>query len=382
MGPLLLLVVVAVTAAAAPSELHHRQRRIAVIGGGISGTFVTKYLAEYDNNAIKNSCLIDEIVVFDVSLPPPGLFDSEDNNNSNVEFDENTYIPSSSSDPRPPNWQGSRVSSITLNDGNVVELGGSIIYNGNKLVGNMMDGDPTFLQRIPPMDGDSNDDDDNNDNSPRGFGIYHGNQTWLINTARLHTMLLVPSFVNSILESFTVLWRYGYDLLRMKRAVTQATQKFDMIYVALNDTEHDSTYFNSPMDIWRMMGLDVLITVSYHDLLDGLGLYRDSTLELISNNHTAINGGSTNGSPSSTSSNNMNHYWDWRKWIPGMGCLRSELLSGVSINTYNQGKYYYGRHSNFQQTSIVFVNRNCFICWPRFESNEWFGRSSLLCTGG
>jgi hypothetical protein len=71
--------------------------------------------------------------------------------------------------------------------------------------------------------------------------------------------------------------------------------------------------------------------------LDRLGLYSDLALELVSNNADAIaDGSTTTGSSSSSPSNTINNNWDWRKWIPGMGCLRSELLSGVTLNTYNQ----------------------------------------------
>ena len=57
---------------------NSKRYRIAVIGGGISGSFVTKYISEYDvahatttvNGKQREKCLVDEIDVFDVSPPP------------------------------------------------------------------------------------------------------------------------------------------------------------------------------------------------------------------------------------------------------------------------------------------------------------------------
>ena len=134
--------------------------KVAIIGGGISGTFTAKYLAEYDVNHQSSSngsgrdCLLDEIVVYDVSPPPTGFTNDEDNDDrSTTDSNEDTEEPTTkklqlSSEPRPSNYQGSRVSSIKLQDGSVVELGASIIYNGNKLVVDMIDNDPDRLKRI------------------------------------------------------------------------------------------------------------------------------------------------------------------------------------------------------------------------------------------
>ena len=121
--------------------LHHPSNayKIAIIGGGISGTFSAKYLAEYDVNhrstpGDTRDCLLDEIDVYDVSPPPFADTHAEKISEDGVQMQ------SSSADPRPTNYQGSRVSSITLQDGSVVELGASIIYEGNRLVIDMMNG--------------------------------------------------------------------------------------------------------------------------------------------------------------------------------------------------------------------------------------------------
>ena len=72
------------------------------------------------------------------------------------------------------------------------------------------------------------------------------------------------------------------------------------------------------------MGLGRLATVSFNDFLDGLGLYRDANLEL------------KKKEDSSDSNRKEESWFDWRRYIPGMGCMRSELVTGMTINTYNQ----------------------------------------------
>ena len=293
-------------AAVASTETRYR---IAIIGGGIGGTFTSKYLADYDvnhRNDKRTNCLVDEIVVFDVS-PTPGEY------NSNA-----------SSDPRPPHWQGSRISSLTLQDGSVVELGASILYNGNQLVVDMMNDDPDYLIRGNPM-GLSNKASENDVTKsvhgapmkqPTGFGIYHGNQEWLLKPV---SFISYPSLLQPILKPLYFLWRYNFDYFRLQRAVKQAIHAFDVIYALLNNTEREVTYFANPMDMWDAIGLKSLTRVSFHEFLDELGLSRDRRLELPNNGE-----------------NKGRSWWDWRSWLPGMGCLRSELVTAMTINTYNQ----------------------------------------------
>lgn len=193
--------------------------KIAIIGGGISGTFVAKYLAEYNGRGEEGGCLLEKIVVYDVSPPPSSSLNGTDVGISNVK---------SSSDPRLPNsndWQGSRVSSLTLKDGSVIELGASIIYNGNKLVVEMMEGDPDHLKRGETLGITKNDTvkDKNerrkNIKRPNGFGIYHGQREWLVKPSRLLSHPKYPSFLKSILNSIFFIWRYNIDLLRLHFAV-------------------------------------------------------------------------------------------------------------------------------------------------------------------
>ena len=130
-----------------------------------------------------------------------------------------------------------------------------------------------------------------------------------------------------ILQSAYLLWRYSLDLLRVRWAVGRAVASFDAIYAALDDTDRAATYFDGPEDVWDAVGLGGLARVSYHDLLDGLGLRRDASLELSP-------GG--DGADADAGRWRGRWRWDWRRRVPGMGCLRSELLTGITLNTYNQ----------------------------------------------
>ena len=291
--------------------------RIAVIGGGVSGSFVTKYLSDYDvHGAVdgkeRERCLVDEIVVYDVSPPPPGFSDDEQSIHSD---NNNNDVLKSSSDPRPENWQGSRVSAITIKD-TVIELGASIVYDGNQLVVEMMNGDPDNLVKDDPMGTSKKEEEEAiYIGEPYGFGIYHGNKEWLLKT---NSFAKYPSFLRKMLIPITFLWRYNFDYFRLQHAVKRAVHAFDIVYGLLNDTKHELTYFDSPMELWGAIGLRTAAAVSFHDLLDGLGLYRDERLEMQQEETTE-----------------SKSWWNWRQWLPGMGCMRSELVTAMTINTYN-----------------------------------------------
>jgi len=295
--------------------------RIAIIGGGISGTFTAKYLAEYDVGTSRD-CSLDEIVVYDVSPPPPPR-------DEQAQTDGDTGTIQSSSDPRPKHWQGSRVSSITLSDGSTIELGASIIYSGNQLVVDMIQGDKEYLVKGKPMSTGKTQSKDTSANNkqeammaqePSGFGIYHGNQEWLLKPSPFSSY---PLFLQSILKPLYFIWRYNIDLFRLRQAVQRAIHAFDIVYELLNDTSSEVTYFESPMEMWEAIGLRSAAGITFHDFLDGLGLSRDRSLELGSDDvHDVVETGWWN--------------FNWRKWIPGMGCLRSEVVTAMAINTYNQ----------------------------------------------
>ena len=66
-------------------------KRVAIIGGGVSGTFAAKYLADYDED-----CDVESITIFD---PMP------------------IGEPVKVNQQQGEDWQGSRVASLQLDDG-------------------------------------------------------------------------------------------------------------------------------------------------------------------------------------------------------------------------------------------------------------------------
>jgi len=82
-------------------------------------------------------------------------------------------------------------------------------------------------------------------------------------------------------------------------------ESFDLIYELL-DSDAPATFAMENADaIWEAVGLRKLSLVSYDEFLDAIGVCRDELP------------------------------W-WRSMLPFQGCIRSELLSAVTINTYNQ----------------------------------------------
>ena len=281
-------------------------RKVGIVGGGVSGTFAARYLADYDVDGGRGGggegrgCKLDEIVVFDVSPPPGAAADGDD-----AAADPARGRPtSSSSDPRPPARQGSRVASAALGDGSTVELGASIIYGGNRLVVEMMAADPEHLVKGEPMNQGKrepeDEEDDEEEEEPDGVGIYDGEGRWALNTAGLFPYL--PPSLRKVAVGLYMAWRYNLDYLRLRRAVSGAVASFESIYLLLNDTSSDVGYFSSPADMWEASGLDGPSRVSYGELLDALGVSRCD---------------------------------GWFR-LPGSGCLRDELLAATTINTYNQ----------------------------------------------
>lgn len=204
-----------------------RRKKIAVIGAGISGTFVTKYLAEYDEK-----CLIDSIVLFDPRNDESGL-------------------------------QGGRVRSLRRDDGSVVELGASIIYSGNILAKEVVDADPNLVDVPPHSSGlhkDGSDTTADKLNMAKGFGIWDGKE-----------FTLLTSTTADFLMKFKYLYRYNFDLIRLSRAVSKAANSFSLIYKLL-DSNKPSTYFSSADEIWNVCGLLDASRMSFDNLLDSLGV--------------------------------------------------------------------------------------------------------------
>mmetsp|Transcript_14751 Transcript_14751/g.21967 ORF Transcript_14751/g.21967 Transcript_14751/m.21967 type:complete len:606 (-) Transcript_14751:118-1935(-) len=243
--------------------------KIAIIGGGIAGSFTAKYLADYDTKSAAKGA-IDSIVVFD-PFPIEHQHTTEGQQNENL--------------------QGGRVSSLTLDDGTVVELGGATIHDADKLLIEMIEGDPNLVLEKSKF----------NECVPdKHFGIYDGDGSWsfLTNNAASSITSWFPTMI-----TLTLLWRYNIDFIRIWQASLRARESFHLVYKML-DTSHPASFFHSINELWDIVGLLKTTHVSYDDFLDAFGLEREVQ-------------------------------W-WRRFIPGQGCLREELLTAMNICYSNQ----------------------------------------------
>jgi prenylcysteine oxidase/farnesylcysteine lyase len=215
-------------------------KRIAIIGGGISGTFAAKYLSDYDDK-----CLLD-ITLF--SAPPP----VPSNDEIEQETDQNYH-------------QGSRVSSATLQDGTVVELGASIIFEGNKLVNEMIEGDPNLI-KVEPYSVGREISKGEKLKMKTGMGIYNGKEK----KNQSPWSLLVANMTSSQVEK-TMLWRYNLDLWRVDRATKRSLESFNLIYDIL-ESNHEKSFLDSPNDVWKAVGLSYAASISFDQYLDSIGV--------------------------------------------------------------------------------------------------------------
>ena len=207
-----------------------KKGRIAVIGGGIGGTFVSKYLVDYDT-----TCQIDSLTLFDPTFHPNAS-------------DDKRIISSEQSEGCQSTLQGGRVATKILDDGTVIELGASIIYSGNKLVSSMVDADAA-LSRISP--------------EYKGFGVWDG-KDYRINSEMKTARSL----------GLRMAYRYSTDIFRMNSAVGRAIKSFDQIYELL---ESQSSFFPSSADeIWDAVGLLSVARMNFDKYLDSIGVSKDN----------------------------------------------------------------------------------------------------------
>lgn len=210
-------------------------QKIAIIGGGITGTFTSKYLVDYDGH----ECKLDSITLFDPN--ELGMETSKAaSNNKDLKDDE--Y------------WQGSRVAAIKLQDGRVVEVGASVFHEANHLLKGMIEGDPNLEIGRPFTVGKEGD-------VPQiptraGLAIYDGDGSWTY-----------TSNSSSPWNKLQTLVRYNLDLFKVERATQKATAAFESLPALLNSTEPD-TFFESPDEIWNRIKLYKPVHVSFERLLD------------------------------------------------------------------------------------------------------------------
>ncbi|CAJ1947229.1 unnamed protein product [Cylindrotheca closterium] len=203
--------------------------RIGVIGGGISGTFVSKYLVDFLNNDDDCSSL-QELTIFDPN-PIGELTDKKASSNNDND------------------WQGSRVSSYRLDDGRIVELGASVLTDQFKLIlemakeANVTVGPPFFTGE--------------NETKRDGMAIYNGNGETMFNTA------------NSTISTMRAMaWRYNMDLLKLYRITSKMIERFDAMQDMLLETK--KYFFESPKEMWDEAHLGPFVDMSIADLCDYL----------------------------------------------------------------------------------------------------------------
>lgn len=243
--------------------LTSHAKKIAIVGGGISGTFAAKYLADYDQN-----CTLDSISIFD---PLP--------------IGEPTKVTQKGD----VDWQGSRVASLELEDGSVVELGASVAFDGFQLVMEMIRADDTIVIGEAHNAGPAR----VNDTTRGGIGIYNGNGVWS----------LLTTYTSTTFSSILLLWRYNVDFYKMYRASGTAQRGLQRIQKWLNST-YPTTFFESPDEMWEAGGLLKPAHLDFDTFLDAIGLPQELP-------------------------------W-WRRYLPYQGSLRAELLTAINLCNYNQ----------------------------------------------
>jgi Prenylcysteine lyase len=188
-------------------------KKIAVIGGGISGSFFTKYMVDHDPE-----CKLESITIFE-SFPLNGTIKKE-----------------SAADGR---YQHSRVASLELDD--VLDM----IRKGG-------------LELGPPYTTGRDDPDPELSN---GMGILTGNSTWALFSAGL----------SDTVQTLQLGLRYNRDLVTLTKICKQFLVKFAALPAMLSSTSPEY-FFDSPAEIWDALGVLYAVHRSFDQFLDALGL--------------------------------------------------------------------------------------------------------------
>lgn len=269
-----LLLCVTIILACLPSSAQ--SHKIAVIGGGISGTFTSKYLVDYD----AKGCQLESITIYD-----PNPIGEETPKNATLLLDDDS------------DWQGSRVAAMRLDDGRVLELGASVFHEANQLLKEMIHNDPSLEIGEPfnvgrdgpqPIGGTTT-----AARTRDGLGIYNGGGNWKFMSNKTAPW-----------NTFWTLMRYNMDLYRVDRWTTRAQDRFSTI-PGLLESNQANTFFESPDDMWEYVNLLNPVHASFDQLLDAIGVSK-------------------------------NNYW-LNKVLPYQGSVRAELLTAINLINYNQG---------------------------------------------
>ena len=285
----------------------NKKKKIAIIGGGISGTFLTKYLVDYDSNCTT----FDTITIFEPNLVT-GTIRKDHQNKSNhqssriASYEMEIDIDTSAAGTKKNNESATSVQKI------VIELGASILHKGFHLVMQMIHNDPNLRMGLPYTTG--NEDIDHQILDPSSMGIYNGNGSWPI--------LFTSSTIPQHLRKYYLLLRYHWDLITVSKLCQQVNKRYNIIPHLL-DVSNDY-FMDSPREIWtKALLYDTFVTKSFDSYLDTQGV---SSYSLTKTNMWKTVYRSLRNTISSV----------WYNWIPHQGSIRSELLAAINIVNYNQ----------------------------------------------
>jgi hypothetical protein len=212
-------------------------QRIAVIGGGISGTFVSKYLVDQDLN-----CSLEGLVIYD-PLPIGQLFVV-------------TQEPAKINDA----WQSSRVATVEV-DGQIVELGqeSSLVPSEFLLVREMATTGGLLLQQAPRQ----------------SISLYNGNGDWV-----MHTQAPSDDNDDAINANYwNLLWRYNTDYYKISRVTKRVTDGMHKLHDMLQDNQH--YFFDSPEQMYQAVRLWPMVMHSLDNVADALGVTKDDNNDLL-----------------------------------------------------------------------------------------------------
>lgn len=283
--------------------------RIAIIGGGLTGTFVAKYLTD-----LEKDCSIQSLTIFD---PHPILGDI-------LVVPDGTVSNLSASTDYPPS--GSHLLSYRLEDnkkndknGQVFEVGTSILSERYfPLVTAMVKSDRrNQLQVQRPIElGGTTEHNTMNDSIKILVHNGKGNIAFQVNIDNTTTTTTTMS--RAVQYSF--MWRYNLDLYIVSRLASKLSIRLRQIHEVLvnplrathNNNDDPTTTadvvpvpYQSPMTLWDQVGLHGFLYKSLDDICDRYLVRTDMSF--------------------------------WQRYvIPGQGLFRQEVLNPVCMVTYHQ----------------------------------------------
>jgi hypothetical protein len=204
-------------------------QRIAVIGGGISGTFVSKYLVDLDLN-----CSLEALVIYD-SSPTLGQLSSV----------------TSTQETNETEWQSSRVATVEV-DGHLVELGPSLVLAEFRLIRDMATTGNLRLQSAPRP----------------SISLYNGNGDWAIHSQAVAVGDDDHAHKNAKANDWNLWWRCPTDYYKISRATKRVTDGMKQLHDMLQDNQHIG--FDSPEQMYQTVRLWPLVMHSLENVADAL----------------------------------------------------------------------------------------------------------------